>query len=250
MHADRRAMVPPQELNIQFGAGDYLAVGDRMCALFKEKFGLEPHHRVLDVGCGAGRVAAGLVGYIEPPGEYQGFDTYPFGIEWCNERIASRHPHFHFQVSDVHSALYNPFAETRACDYVFPFEDGRFDLVVLKSVFTHMFPDGTMRYTSEIARVLRPGGNALITFFLLNEESRALEQASSQDSPFRSFGLFHTRNPAEPLDCVGYDEPFARRMFAQAGLEVTEILYGNWCGRTAATMQDYVLLRRPAADPA
>ena len=244
MQTDRRTMVPPEDLNIQFGAGDYIAVGDTMCALFKEKFGLKPHHSVLDVGCGAGRVAVGLVNYITPPGQYHGFDTYPFGIQWCNERIAPPYPHFHFSVSDVHNSTYNPFSNVKARDYVFPFGDDTFDVVVLKSVFTHMFPDEVTNYTTEIARVLRPGGHALITFFLLNDDSRAHQQRTNLGPKFHKFGLFHTEDPKDPLDCVGYDEPFVRRMLAKNGLNVNEIMPGNWCGRTGTNFQDYVLLEK------
>ncbi|WP_461210461.1 class I SAM-dependent methyltransferase [Desulfocurvus sp. DL9XJH121] len=247
MHSDRQAMVPPPELNIQFGAGDYLAVGDRMCALFKEKFGLRPEHKVLDVGCGAGRVAVGLTDHLVPPGEYHGFDTFPFGIEWCNERIAPRYPHFHFSVSDVYNNLYNPFAKTKAREYVFPFEDGYFDLVVLKSVFTHMYPDDMMHYTGEIARVLRPGGGAVITFFLLNDESRALQKRTGQGPKFKKFGLFYTENPADPMDCVGYEETLVRHMFEKNGLAVADVLRGDWCGRPGDELQDFVLLEKPAA---
>lgn len=245
MPIDKQSMVPPEDLNIQFGGGNYLAVGNEIFRFFRDRFGLRPQHKVLDVGCGAGRVAVGLTDYLEPPGEYHGFDTYPFGIEWCNERIAPHYPHFHFSISDVHNDTYNPFSQTKASEYVFPFEDDHFDVVILRSVFTHMYPDQILNYSREIARVMRPGGQALITFFLLNEDSRAQQQRTGKGPAFHKFGLFHTENPEDPLDCVGYDEAFARRMFAGCGLDITEVLYGNWCGRAGKDMQDYVLLKKP-----
>jgi len=247
MSIDKQTMIPPEDLNIQFGAGDYLAVGEEFRDLLQAKFGLKPEHKVLDVGCGAGRVAIGLVDYLTPPGEYHGFDTYPFGIEWCNERIAPHYPHFHFSLCDVHNNTYNPFSRVKASEYVFPYEDGTFDVVVLRSVFTHMFPDQIMHYTSEIARVMRPGGHALITFFLLNDESRAQQKRTGKGPAFKKFGLFHTENLDDPLDCVGYDEPFVARMFSGAGLAITETLYGSWCGRSGETNQDFVLLQKTAS---
>lgn len=245
MVVDKSTMVPPEELNIQFGAGNYLAAGDEARRLFREKFGLTPQSRVLDVGCGAGRVAIGLVDYLEPPGEYHGFDTYPFGIDWCNERIAPHYPHFHFNLCDVHNDTYNPFSRVKASEYVFPHEDDYFDVVVLRSVFTHMFPDQIVNYTDEIARVLRPGGHALITFFLLNEDSRQWQKRTGKGPAFKKFGLFHTEFIEDPLDCVGYDEPFVQRLVDGAGLEIIETLYGSWCGRKGPGAQDSLLLRKP-----
>ena len=44
--------------------------------------------------------------------------------------------------------------------------------MLLKSVFTHMLPAAVTTYTSEISRVLKKGGRAVVTYFLLNAESR------------------------------------------------------------------------------
>lgn len=246
MQVDRRGLVPPDDLNIQFGGGGYLAVGDKMRGLLERWCGLEPGHRVLDVGCGAGRVAAGLAGWLEETGEYHGFDTYPFGIEWCSEAYAGL-PNFHFCVSDVHNTMYNPFSETRASEYVFPYGDGYFDIVVLRSVFTHMFPDEMLNYTEQMARVMRPGARAMVTFFLQSDDSLEWQERTGKGPRFKKFGLFYTEDTAEPLDCVGYDEPFVRRMFLKAGLVLDEIRYGNWCGRKAGVYQDYALLHKPAS---
>lgn len=247
MKVDRQALVPPKDLNIQFGGGGYLAVGDKMRGLLEKWFGLAPQHKVLDVGCGAGRVAAGLVEYLAPEGEYHGFDTYPFGIEWCQKAYAD-FPNFHFSVSDVHNTMYNPFSQTKASEYVFPFDDASFDLVVLRSVFTHMFPDEMLNYTEQIARVLRPGGNALATFFLINDDAKSHQKRTGKGPKFQKYGLFHTEDPKEPLDCVGYDESFVRRMFQNTSLVLDNIVYGHWCGRKSNLYQDYALLHRPERD--
>ena len=41
------------------------------------------------------------------------------------------------------------------------------DVAFLTSVFTHMLPEDVEHYLDELARVLKPGGRTLITWFLL-----------------------------------------------------------------------------------
>ena len=65
-----------------------------------------PHERVLEVGCGIGRMAVPLTGYLSG-GEYEGFDGMPKAIEWCQENISSEYPKFRFQVADVYNKKYN-----------------------------------------------------------------------------------------------------------------------------------------------
>src|SRR5687768_14342625 len=77
--------VPPQEL---FTArDDYLAVARRMFDLLVDLGSLAPDHRVLDVGCGAGRLATPIARFLGPDGSYEGFDNSAERIAWCEENI-------------------------------------------------------------------------------------------------------------------------------------------------------------------
>ncbi len=57
--------------------------------------------------------------------------------------------------------------------------------VLLTSVFTHMLPQDMDNYLSEVARVLKPDGRCLITYFLLNPESLALIDAEESSFNFQ-----------------------------------------------------------------
>src|SRR6188508_3249240 len=166
--------VPPQEL---FSARkDYAEVAQQLFDALVEVSGVRAGERVLDVGCGAGRVAAPLVDHLGPEGSYEGFDRDAGRIAFCNERIAPLHPRFRFQAVEVFNSRRQKGNEP-AGEFTFPYPDNDFDLVFLFSVFTHMLPDGVERYMAEIARVLKPGGRTVITWFLLNDESlRMLEE--------------------------------------------------------------------------
>jgi len=133
------------------------------------------------VGCGVGRMAVPLTGYLSPKGSYEGFDIVPAAIAWCVRSITRRFPRFHFQVADLYNKTYNPAGRYRAEDYPFPYADGSFDFVILTSVFTHLLPEDLDHYLDEIGRVCAPGARVFATFFLLNPESEAaIAQGRSQ----------------------------------------------------------------------
>jgi len=246
--------VPPPEL---FAArNDYAEVARNLFDVLVEVSGLQPGERVLDVGCGTGRVAAPLLDHLGPEGSYEGFDRDAGRIAFCNERIAPLHPGFRFQAVDVFNSERQKGTE-RAGAFTFPYPDEDFDVVFLFSVFTHMLPDGVERYLSEIARVLTPGGRSVITWFLLNAESlRMLEEQRDQRTDRASnahksrlshdFGIYRVADLARPEAVVAYQERFALENYANAGLEVQHpIRYGSWIGREGTLMnQDVVLARR------
>lgn len=227
-------LVPPSEL-AAFVGGDFEAVGEHFLRTFIDQAGLLPHHRVLDVGCGAGRIAAPLTGYLKPPGSYDGFDIVDVGIDWCRRNITPRFPHFRFQLADVFSRGYNPGGRSLACDYTFPFPDGAFDFVCATSVFTHMLPDDMENYLAEIARVLAPGGHFLATFFLHNAEVEGLMAAGKSGFRFQRQGSYWTVNRRVPEDAIAYEEEQVAKRFKSLGLRLEGgIRYGNWSGRANA----------------
>ena len=57
----RDGLVPPRYLNYA-DSGGFTKVGKEFLAYYKEKCGLQPQHRVLDMGCGIGRMAVPLTG--------------------------------------------------------------------------------------------------------------------------------------------------------------------------------------------
>lgn len=108
-----------------------------------------------------------------------------------------------------------------------------FDFVILTSVFTHMLPHEVDRYLSEIGRVLKPGGKAFITFFLLNKVSRAYIRLGASGLDFK-----HEWNGClvvdlkEPELAIAHDEQSVQALFEKHQLELQEpIYYGSWCGR-------------------
>jgi len=225
----RPPLTPPRRLwsLVTTGANDFHTSGKDFRDLLVA-YGLKPHHHVLDVGCGIGRLAVPLTGYLDAAARYEGFDIMPAAIRWC-ARVTAAHPNFRFQLADVHSDRYHPRGRFRAKDYRFPYESETFDFVALGSVFSHLLPDDLSNYLREIARVLRPGGRAVISCYLLNDRKRA---AIAQGRAALSFGHagpgFWAEFAELPEAAVAYEEDWMLALYAACGLQVVHNLEGVW----------------------
>lgn len=241
----RNAMVPPKGM-IYVGAGDFLSQGKRLTNLVVKHTGFQPDGTLLDVGCGIGRLAIALTEYISPRGQYYGFDIVKKGIEWCEKKVASRFPNFHFLHIDLKNDLYNLSTNTEAREFKFPYKADTFDTIVLTSVFTHMMPDDVQNYLHEIAKVMKADGKCFATFFILNKHS---EQEMNQGKAYFNFkhtydGYALLSRKVKEAD-VAYDEARLLQMIDKAGLEPVRIIYGEWCNSTdGEDFQDIVVLRR------
>lgn len=101
---------------------------------------------VLDFGCGAGRIARWLAPeVIAAGGSFTGSDLNPKLAGWCAANLAGTYRA---------NGLQPPLA----------LADAAVDLVYAHSVLTHLTEPTARAWLAEIARVLRPGGLALMTF--------------------------------------------------------------------------------------
>jgi SAM-dependent methyltransferase len=240
--ADR--LVPPRRLDFA-GRSDFVETGDEFLRHFVELGGLRPSDAVLDVGCGIGRMARPLAGFLDDEGSYDGFDVNREGIGWCRRRYARRR-NFRFQVADLYNRRYNPRGAHAAAEYRFPYDDARFDFAILTSVLTHLLESEADHYLAETARVLRPGGRMLATFFLLTDESRALIAEGRTSLAFLDPEDHVAVVDADvPEEAVAYDQEWVGERLAAHGLELRATRYGSWCGREGFTsFQDIVVAAR------
>lgn len=227
--------IPPRRETF-IGGGDFALVGDS----FRDtllRHGLTPDMDVLDVGCGQGRMARPLVEVLTE-GQYTGFDIDKSGIHWCRERYADV-PNFTFDHADVFNARYNAGGSVAAKDYLFPYADDRFDRIFLTSVFTHMFAEDVETYLSEIARVLKPGGKALITWFLWDDVEKL--------NPIMDFhaevdAVSRTTLPENPEAALAFDRNWVEVLYARLGLKIETVELGGWRESvTDGSIQDLVI---------
>ncbi len=252
----RDPLIPPRRKDLT-GGPRFREIGDEFFTYFRDYGHIAPHHRVLEIGSGIGRMARPLTAFLDPAkGIYEGFDIDVSGVLWCLQHYVS-HPNFHFQRADIYNKFYNPSGTVHADAFTFPFSDDSFDFAFATSVFTHMPLPAVARYLDETARVLAPGGRALVTLFVWNTESqRSVAQGKpSQDylqknwgvQPFRPHGDLIVVDPEVPEAAIALPQEGWDQAVRDAGLEqVGDVLWGNWCGRKPFTSyQDIVILRKP-----
>lgn len=115
---------------------------------------------VLEVSCGHGGGASYLTRTFGPAA-YTGLDLNPAGIAFCRKR---------------HTLAGLDFIQGDAENL--PFADGSFDAVVNVEA-SHCYPDFP-RFLSEVARVLKPGGDLLYADFRFGESIPAWEKAIAE----------------------------------------------------------------------
>ena len=116
--------------------------------------GMQPHHRLLDVGCGSLRLGARAVAYLDAD-RYFGSDLNESLIragyeQELTEAQRARVPWRHFGVND---------------DFSFDFLSQAMDFAIAQSVFTHLPLNHLRRCLARLKPVMRPGGQALFTYF-------------------------------------------------------------------------------------
>ena len=238
-------LVPPRGLFF-VGEGDFFATGRESLDHFTELGGLEATDRVLDIGCGIGRMAIPLAGCLDA-GSYAGFDVSRTMIRWCRRNITPRHPGFELEWAPIHNAKYNPFGTISATEFRFPYPDSSFDFAFATSLFTHLVRDEVRHYLGETARVLKPGGSCLLTFFLLTPRAEAEIADGAGPWPSRT----RSRAAPRPIPASRRRRSPSRstrsgRCSDEAGLAVVEpIHFGRWANEPGgAGYQDIVIARR------
>ncbi len=239
-------LIPPRRM-IFIGDGDYKKIGEEFLNYFVELGSLLPNHKVLDVGCGIGRMALPLTKYLSSKGEYCGFDIVEDGINWCNNNFTSAYPNFHFMHSDIYNKTYNPNGKELSSNYNFKYENDFFDFVFLTSVFTHMETNDVKKYLEEISRVTKKNGTCLITFFLINEVSDMLinEKKSTRNLIYPIDQYSRALSKEVPEHAIGFNEDFIKELYGKNNFSIEKILYGSWCGREQfRSYQDIIIARK------
>ncbi len=176
------------------------------------RVGLGPDSRVLDWGCGAGRLAVGIKLELGQVGDYHGVDVQPELLTWAADNLSDEHTRF--TLVDQRNARYNPDGATT---FEIPSGDGSVDVFYAYSVFSHMVTEDVAGYSRTIARILAPTGRAFLTAFV---------EDGVPDCEENPEGYLELAWKG-PLHCVRFDRPFFERLLFDAGLGVEEYVHGK-----------------------
>lgn len=235
-------LLPPQDLMfMQEDHATMLRNGMSLLKVAKDRGYWENRYFVLDVGCGYGRMAYAVLeeGF---PGRYVGLDILPRHIAWLAEHLPAHFPgSAAFQHLDIRNDRYNRNGRQAATEMTLPPLGGVPDLILVLSVFTHLYPTEIDRYLSQISLAMDERSILYATFFLINPEMRALEEAGASRYPMR-----HQLNAdcwyfdeKDPLWAISFTEEWVLNTLARHGLRLASPPdYGGWCGRRRVRAAD------------
>ena len=189
---------------------------------------LSPSAHVLDIGCGAGRLAVPLCAYLDEAGAYTGFDIARPGLRFAR-RVARGRCAIGFVHAELANAEYNRRGADPA-DYRFPAEAATIDLAVATSLFTHILPDVAQAYLREAGRVLKPQGRLMLTAFHVDAEARdALRSGRARQRLTPWCEAAWAADPRHPERAIGFDAEAFLTWAEAAGLRLAQpVIPGDW----------------------
>ncbi|HEY6396821.1 MAG TPA: class I SAM-dependent methyltransferase [Solirubrobacteraceae bacterium] len=239
----RDRFTPPRRLNF-VGDSDFRSTGEEFLVHFRELADLSPSDRVLDIGCGIGRMARVLVRELAPPsGSYDGLDVARQGVSWCQRHYRHTPVPFRFRHVDLRHSEYNPRGTFAPERFTFPYPDASFDLAIATSLFTHLLEGAADRYLAETARVLAPGGRMLATWFVLDPSLPPAPSEAMLTFAHR-VGAAWVSDPRAPEAAVAYGSTWISDRLSAHGLQLrAPIFHGSWTGRPGRSAQDIVVAK-------
>ena len=194
---------------------------------------LDSKSRILDLGCGPGRLLTALHSLDLEYGEFVGIDVQQRFIDWLCDNMADERTTFHRL--EMHNARYNPRGP-RVDAVHLPIPAGHFDVAVLFSVFTHMLIDDIEMFLGLLRRHLAPGGRALVTVYV--QDGVPLQTENPVDWPMEHTG---------PLHRVLIQKSAFEQRVHDAGLEIRAFQQKGQRNQQYVTGQPTYLLARPKA---
>jgi SAM-dependent methyltransferase len=196
---------------------------------------------VLDLGCGPGGMARALGAHLGERGSYLGLDVHGPSLDWCAETW-SADPRFRFGHLREPRSPY--FAAARRTPAMTLDGLGGFDLVLAKSLATHLLPLELARLLRRIARALAPDGRLLATAFLFDPAARPATPAFAHRS---RRGRVRWRRRGHPRAAIAYERGLFLGILEGSGLTEVAFVPGFFPGEVPVpTGQDTIVAaRRP-----
>jgi 2-polyprenyl-3-methyl-5-hydroxy-6-metoxy-1,4-benzoquinol methylase len=212
--------------------------------------------KIIDFGCGHGKLAPVSVFFTHPEGEYLGIDIQESYIDYCRRKYA-RLPRVRFHVSKDYNPFYpqqqSPVAESKSYGNDWNVPPDSTDLVMALSVFTHLQEADAFGYISRIHTITKPDALAILTCHIV-EEPRTEPGFIFNYNPFLvslfkfttplpgSYNWF-TCNPALPESGIAMNMAGLNSLI-QGKFKIEFIIRGSTTGGNDPFPQDVVVLRK------
>lgn len=231
-HLTHRGSYPPLWVRQKVGdIFDFETSGAEYMAYLKLLCGLKRGDKILDIGCGCGVMCLRhnenppISDYLGPGGFYLGVDSDKQLVDWCRKNLSTSNvrfdwlPHGSPQDLEVGSSQFN--------------------VVLCKSLFTHLFPSEFLDYLSAIEDCLVPNGRVLLTLFILNGQ----ELKGRYTFKYKS-ETYSLERQSRPQLAIAYDGEWLLEVLKASGYSY-EIYHGSWRGDSRGlSFQDIVIIRK------
>lgn len=178
--------------------------------------------KILDWGCGPGRIIRHMPALLDEKSEIFGTDYNPKTIEWCQKNL----PGIDFRTNTLKAHL--------------SYEDNYFDVVFGISIFTHLSEKMHFEWANELMRILKPGGILLLT---THGENFIVQLSEIERKKFLNGELIVRGNTVEGHRTFGAYHPveFMQKLFGK--LKVMEHVVTKTTGKKP--QQDIWIFQKP-----
>ncbi len=248
----------PDRTGGKLSYGEWCHVIGIFQALLYMNLSRKTDNMILDVGCGSGIIGIASEPFIEKKGRYIGLDVNEKDINFCKNHYPDES--FLFKHLCTFNQAYAP--EQRQCGRQWDIPDKSIDMLTALSVWTHLNEKDAVFYFKEIGRVLKPGGKAIVTFFLLDKTYYdSLEIRSDKpgryhntnqtkwifDNPCSQSGMwFNPKWVKMTEDAVAITERGIDTLISNTGLNICDIHTGNWKEVPGIFFQDVLVFSKVA----
>lgn len=160
---------------------------------------------LLDFGSGQGRLINGLIYTKTRINNYIGIDTNKKSVDWCNKYL-----NYNDAIKFLHIPSYNARYNKNAVGLKsLPFDNEKFNLIFLNSVFSHMISKDVVFYLKEFYKYLKPSGSIYLTAFV--EENVKNEEENPENYLSISSGALHR---------VRYEKKYFFKLITDSGFDI------------------------------
>jgi len=170
--------------------------------------------RVLDIGCGQGRLPIGILRVIGEI-DYLGIDIHKPSIDWCKKFIEKYYISFKFQHLNLYNERYNKRGVKINDTFRFKIETNSIDIIYLFSVFSHITEDDMRVYLKEFSRILSENGKIFFSTFV------------EEDVPNVTINPNYRLKCSGPLHIVRYRKKYLFSVLSEFGFSVLEYIHGK-----------------------
>jgi ubiquinone/menaquinone biosynthesis C-methylase UbiE len=178
--------------------------------------GFKSNARILDLGCGSGRLPIGILIVHGDTVDYHGIDVRKSVVDWCTQVITKKHPKFIFTHIDIKNERYNPSGKAVNDRFRLPVQDNSYDILSLYSVFSHMVIEDIQGYLKEFRRILAPSGKIFFTAFV--EEGTPDMTINPENYGMKWSGELH---------CVRFNQEYFANLLQSSGFKVDQFVHGQ-----------------------